>query len=185
MKTLIQKSRWVARRSLLSVALLGSTACDKIDDIITPKLPDATQEGKVTFGCLVDGKVWLPYTEHTLDRAIEAKYSANSFTLRAERETKDGGYIHLRVFNASEIKAGTYSLANGFAATYDLNTHFATTTPGQGSVTLTKVEPTTREVLGSTLHYTIVSGTFDFTGTDAAGKIVTIKDGRFDVLARP
>jgi hypothetical protein len=37
-------------------------------------------------------------------------------------------------------------------------------------VTLTKVEPTIREVMGSTLHYTIVSGTFDFTGTDAAGK---------------
>jgi hypothetical protein len=56
-KTLFPKSRRAVRLSLLSVALLGSTACDKIEDVITPKLPDATQEGKVTFGCLVAGKV--------------------------------------------------------------------------------------------------------------------------------
>jgi hypothetical protein len=39
------------------------------------KLPLATQEGKNTFGCLVDGKAWLPEGSGILDPGIQCSYN--------------------------------------------------------------------------------------------------------------
>ncbi len=44
--------------------LILLTGCESCDDIINPKtelekLPPATQQGKSTFGCLVNGKAWV------------------------------------------------------------------------------------------------------------------------------
>jgi hypothetical protein len=186
MKTLFQQGRRLAVLGLTGSCLAGIAACDKVEDIITPKLPEATQEGKNTFGCLVDDKVWLTYTEHTLDREIEASYSPGSpLSLRAENERDKNAYsyIHLYVGSGGTLQPGTYTVGNGFSATYDGSTHYATSATGPGTVTITKVEPVVNNSSGITSRYTIVSGTFGFTAVDAAGKTVTVQDGRFDVQA--
>lgn len=63
---------------LLLIALCGLfTACKKtVTPIPTPiveQLPPATQEGKNTFGCLINGNVWVPY-KTDFSRKLEVWY---------------------------------------------------------------------------------------------------------------
>ncbi|RTQ52465.1 hypothetical protein EJV47_05490 [Hymenobacter gummosus] len=181
---------------LLALALL-SGGCKDVADAIKPKLPDETQEGKGTFGCLVDDKLWLPYAEHTLDSEVEASYAGGVFSLRAEQEnaSKPVQYFYLRAAGppgGGALTPGTYAVGPGFVGWIEVQ---ETGRPqayrsrrGQGTLTITKVEPRTNTstVLGQqiTTRFTIVSGTFHFTATDSiSGKTVTVKDGRFDVQA--
>ncbi|MFD2569894.1 hypothetical protein ACFSUS_04565 [Spirosoma soli] len=47
-------------RPLISWLLIGSQLLGCRDDQVAPQLPPETQVGQKTFGCLVNGKVWLP-----------------------------------------------------------------------------------------------------------------------------
>ena len=56
------------KRFFYIVIFILLTGCEDCDDIINPKtelekLPPATQTGKNTFGCLVNGRAWLPTSE--------------------------------------------------------------------------------------------------------------------------
>jgi hypothetical protein len=48
---------------LASSLFLLATSCKKDDPLNTDKLPPATTSGKNTFGCKVNGEVWIPYIE--------------------------------------------------------------------------------------------------------------------------
>lgn len=192
-----QTARFAQTLTLLLALLASSTSCKKVTDSLKPKLPDATQEGKGTFGCLLDGEIWLTRVERTLDTPVEATYSSSatggSFLLRAEQENSSGeiNYLYLRINAATALQPGTYTLAQGFEGSYN---RFANGTTqdrlqsgpaNQGSITITKVEPkTTTGIGGATVRSTIVSGTFQFTASSATtGKTIDVKDGRFDVQA--
>ena len=191
MKKIFAKSRRPASL-LLALALLAGTGCKKVEDIVTPKLPEATQEGKGTFGCLVDGKLWLPYVQHTLDSKLEAEYSATGggiFHLRAEQEPegKPYQYIHLSVLNPAGVllTPGTYTVATGFRGSLEADHEYISSVAGPATLTITKVEPRTEKMhTGGEVRYTIVSGTFTFEATHAAaGHKTTLTEGRFDVKA--
>jgi hypothetical protein len=68
--------------SLNSCSLFGDTE---------PQLPPETQEGKNTFGCLINGKVWIPYfggTDIYNTQATKAGYSSyqnGTFSIRATK----------------------------------------------------------------------------------------------------
>jgi len=160
--------------------------CKAVDDVINPSLPAETQEGKNTFGCKVNDALWLPYTEHTIDRALEPEYDHGWFTLRAERETGNLPYINLQLADSTGLHTKHYSEAEGFggSVTFYENGQSDTyiTLPGdRADITLTKAEPPapngSREV--------IISGTFSFVATSTlSGKKVTVTEGRFDLKAR-
>ncbi|GAA3948002.1 hypothetical protein [Hymenobacter algoricola] len=192
MKTLFTTRRRFGPASIvLALALLTGSGCKKVEDIITPKLPEVTQEGKGTFGCMVDGKLWLPYVQHTLDSELEAEYSSTGggiFHLRAEQEPegKPYQYIHLSVLNQPGVllKPGTYTAATGFEGRLQAGNEYVTTASGPATLTITKVEPRTVKVPGGgESRSTIVSGTFSFEATHAGGHKATLTEGRFDVQA--
>jgi hypothetical protein len=63
------KTKWLAgplNKTTLTVAILFLTLrCQIVEHNVQPKselekLPLATREGKKTFGCLVNGKAWIP-----------------------------------------------------------------------------------------------------------------------------
>lgn len=169
----------------LSLLLFGSTACQKVEDVFTEKLPEATQKGEGTLGCLVDNKLWLPFVEQTLDSKIEVDYYplAYSFQVQAENEKPNAtSLITLYVKGTSPIKPGTYTLGNGFSASCTRDGQYQTPAAGSGFITITKVEPQVVTKLGITTRYDIIAGTFEFTAVNAAtGKTMTVTDGRFDV----
>ncbi|MCB2410217.1 hypothetical protein [Hymenobacter lucidus] len=175
----------------LALGLLAGSGCKKVEDIVKPKLPEATQEGQGTFGCLVDGSLWLPFVQHTLDSKLEASYSSTAggtFTLRAEQEPSTGTsqYIHLTVYNPAGValKPGTYAVASGFTGRLEAQQDFMTSAAGPATLTITKVEPRTEKTpTGGEVRYTIVSGTFDFEAAAPAGQKVRLTEGRFDVKA--
>jgi hypothetical protein len=174
---------------LAGAALLG-TGCKKVEDLVSPKLPDATQDGKNTFGCLLDDNLWLPYTDHVLDDKMEAKYSSTSFRLSAEQYDDGTDHTQFDLYvTGSSVQPGTYAVGQGFSAQFErlkkgggIDT-YTTTGSSTGSITITKVEARTSTFNNVTSHYTVVAGTFAFTAATPGGQTIVVKDGRFDAQA--
>jgi hypothetical protein len=168
-----------------SLLLASSTACQKVEDVFVEKLPEATQTGEGTFGCLVDNKLWLPFVEQTLDSKIEVDYYPLAYSVQVQAENEKPNVtslITLHVKGAGPIKPGTYTLSNGFSASCNRDGRYQTPATGPGFLTITKVEPRVVTKLGITTRYDIIAGTFEFTAVNAAtGKTMTVTDGRFDV----
>ncbi len=181
-------------RCCVAGILLSVTACKTVDDVVNPKMPEATQEGKRTFGCLIDGKLWLPYNP---DRSslLPADYeirtnsfpvNAPVFTVNVKNLRQDPvpvvNFLTLDVHSTTAIAPGVYTLSNGFTASASLGLDgYSTANAGSGTLTITKVEPYTRTVNGITSRQSIVSGTFDFTAKTSTGKTITVTSGRFDL----
>lgn len=202
MKTLAHCRCRIASLLLPGLLLVGSTACDKAEDMTKEKMPDATQEGKGTFGCLVDGKLWVPYNPNS-GSLLPADYTLKTYTFPvgasgltvdiqnhgANGDNAGIGRMSLSLRSASAIAPGVYTLSQGFSASANNNNSTTSsgglelydTVNGSGSVTITKVEPRTKTVNGITTRSTIVAGTFQFTARSPSGKTITVTDGRFDL----
>ena len=92
---------------LLSLLLMmGRCKQDPIDP-----LPPATQEGRSTIGCYIDGTKWLPYSNDIKKQGTVARYLAKEKTLFI------GG------FDDSESRGFDFGLANytGQVGTYTLD----------------------------------------------------------------
>lgn len=174
----------------LALALLAGSGCKKVEDLVTVKLPDATQDGKNTFGCLLNDKVWIPYTDHLLDDKMEAKYSSTGLRVTAEQYDDGTDHTQFDLFvTAANVQPGTYAVGQNFSAQFErlkkgggIDT-YTTTGASTGSITITKVEARTSTFNNVVSRYTVVAGTFSFTATTAGGQTITVKDGRFDAQA--
>ena len=153
------------------------------------ELPPATQTGANTFGAKVDGEFWVP----------KAFGPINANTILEVRILGGQDYhIHARNFASSPTETEFEFFLTGVTApgTYLLNTNvnypslsasfgyfikrkltplneWITSSSHTGSVTITKVDLTTR----------IIAGTFQFTAADIndPSKQITISEGRFDL----
>ncbi|TDE18364.1 DUF6252 family protein [Dyadobacter psychrotolerans] len=168
------------------VALLLIWGCDK-----GPELTPLTQEGKNTFSCKVNGKVWIPDGRGSIFVNIPPI---------------DGGFFRGDQYSISKIWISTYSSDNQevhlFLETIDVGpknldrkTHpygasfqpsnyglyrnsqqkeFITSNINTGTITLIKADTLTG----------IISGTFEFTAANSSGNVTKITDGRFDINSK-
>jgi hypothetical protein len=165
---------------LLSSALL-LTQCRKKE--VEPQLPPETTTGAMTFGCKIDGRVFVPRDEFS-KTGLFAQY-VNSGTGR-------GGGYYLNI-PATDWKAdpnqiiniGTDSLLVEEGKSYPIMTtkgavqafyfserKYAKLDQDPGELTITRFDRTQG----------IISGRFHFVGTDlSTGKQVQVTEGRFDV----
>ncbi|RAK63196.1 hypothetical protein [Hymenobacter edaphi] len=177
--------------------LLGATGCKK-DPLKT--LPKATQEGKNTMGCLVDGKAWTPQGSSgclTGCGAVEPIFArwrrlrtnglGGGFTLSFDRIKKDETQSYLSFFAPRLVQASTVALdqaadpfLNGSNPAYGRYIHYSslpypdyrTGPDASGTLILTRFDTVA----------CIAAGTFSFTGRHAAsGQTVQVTEGRFDV----
>ena len=151
-------------------------------------LPPATQTGANTFGCLVNGKAWVPkkgglFTDPLVEGAF---YRVDrQLNLWVQATNTDGSSIDLWVENP--LKTGGYSLQyttgiyptvyspRSYGLYYQSDGTYMTTTQHTGKVVITRTD-TIRGV---------ISGTFEFTGHSAkTGQTISITQGRFDVGPR-
>jgi hypothetical protein len=144
------------------------------------KLPKATQEGKNTFGCKIDGKVFLPSKSSGLfgSPPVEVyNIPSNGFTLLAKYygDGSDPFKKDMILYLEYLTSTGTYTLnAAPNQGTYELTgiAYYQTDAIHTGIVTITRCDLTSQ----------IYSGTFSFTAIDkSTGKVVKVTDGRFDV----
>lgn len=147
----------------------------------TPKkdlLPAQTTEGLNTFGCKINGKVWVANgirnDQGTAAKAIEAEFrklSADTFYLfiHTNADTRDRVQLSLPK-GVAGINLLEYRYDRPFAIYYDNN--FRLFSSNSGKVVITRLDTVNR----------IVSGTFEFEGEFGVTKEkVTITEGRFDI----
>ena len=167
---------------LLLTTTLFLSCCTK-DDKPTPpapisQLPEATQTGANTFGCLLDGVVFKPgITNNSYNcfyQLVDGEYyflvtatntknnSLSSIFVGTQKRTISQGQT-LNLFERTDGNAwGTYFLNND---------PFTTDTANTGELKITKLDFTNN----------IVSGTFWYNIKDNQNVIHQIRDGRFDM----
>jgi hypothetical protein len=166
--------------SLTSCHILGDDPKPKTE---LEKLPPATQEGKDTFGCLVNGKAWFT----TSSTYTTADYQLGSLGLGGiiHEPTQSIGFDLTETLNDPVLTIGTYDLSP--SATYDpfvtvfqsINCMYGGSSNRDdllsGELIITKFDK---------VNY-IISGTFEFTIEHAGCKILNVTNGRFDIRYTP
>ncbi|GAB4045110.1 Riean_0653 family protein [Spirosoma jeollabukense] len=182
---------------------LGRCSCNP-EPAPSDQLPAETQEGKNTFGCRVNGDVWLPRASVGLaipsgvDLSYDPGFDGGTMSLKATRWYRDAkdqlistrDYIDVAI--GQLVKPGQYSLntvdkagvGDYSTGTQDERDKTKQTTciynetgdTRVGSLTITKLDMAKR----------IMAGRFEFTITKkdsmpSCPKIIRITDGRFDM----
>ncbi len=166
--------------------LLALTACEGCkEDAPKPKtelekLPLATQEGKNTFGCLVNGKAWVAPTSTD---AI-AVYQLGFIQISGKRN-KPFQQISMSIYEKNNGELGTMSYPlNKFPDSFadasfqkdDLTScEYESKNSLSGTVSLSKIDRT---------NY-VVSGTFNFITISKGCDTLKITNGRFDIRYIP
>lgn len=174
---------------LLAVGLiLMATDCKKKDIDPCPDhndpdiLPPKTQCGANTFGCLVNGEVWVPefdkYQMYT--QRVHAEYGKEFFHIQGNKIIeKDTIYESVIIeFNKDITSTGIYPIGElwsdsttGRFLRINKGVNYKTKQKNSGELHITKFD---RENF-------IISGTFWFTAVNQFGDTVKVTDGRFDV----
>jgi hypothetical protein len=166
--------------------ILTAAQCEKDKN----ELPPETQEGKNTFGCLVNGEVFKPkgalsggpaltcYYQHLFPGdsgyvfSISAKDLSNSDKIRRVSVGVGG----LKVYEGLSVPLTSGTITgegrgeytdNPFEESYSTDP----TLRGKGVLSITKFDETAQ----------IASGTFWFTAGNPKGDTVRISEGRFDL----
>ncbi len=160
--------------------VIALEACGDNDDkpkTELEKLPAATQEGKGTFGCLVDGKAWVIKSFMN----APAFYQEDVLQITAQVATNEiDQYISIVILE-DELTTVQYPLAeygDGHATLDDLPTgcEYVTSVVYQGELIITHFDNTNF----------IISGTFEFEAySDDCDKVVKVTHGRFDLHYAP
>jgi hypothetical protein len=163
---------------LLVAALLancGETGCEsnQIPKTELEKLPPVTQTGENTFGCLVNGKAWVPESNTDATAYYQLK------TLQIGAATTSDGVSLVLLENNSILTKGVYTLVNNeYSDTFfykDIN---------NDPCYYEKVNVLDGELTITTLDFTkaILSGQFEFgVFIDATCDTLKITNGRFDL----
>ena len=170
--------------TILIPTLVFLTGCDKSDPkplTELEKLPPATQEGKYTFGCLVNGKAF--FTKSTLD--VVAIYQQGTLTLGGSiQNNRVSQSISMVLNEQSEIlTTGEYTLneppfLNAGYSKYDedgVGCYYLYEDTFTGTLIITKFDK---------VNY-IISGLFEFSTVTTNCDTLRITDGRFDIKYIP
>lgn len=171
---------------ILTFIILSASRCKK--DLINPvdELPPETQTGANTFGCLVDGKVFIPKGNPLAGPVKKAQYQLVNGRqgFGVSGSYSDGNISKLVGIIGDSVKVtiGTFGLtslsAGKFRGGYsygDLTIippiQYETNEINLGELTITKFDTINQ----------IVSGRFWFDAKNTNGQIVQIRSGRFDM----
>ena len=144
-----------------------------------PDLPPATQEGKGTIGCYINGKPWVPksYIAIGSPKYLEVvfdKFDNNYFGLTAIIDGSLNQSLKIEAYNTRlgmniAQKIGPYQFLNfdfGNCATFIIDS----TNTSNNYINITKLDTVKN----------IVSGTFGFRAINKCRDTVKITSGRFD-----
>jgi hypothetical protein len=148
------------------------------------KLPKATKEGKNTFGCKVDGKVFIPEDLNTypITPGLVTNYNESTGSLHiyaTEREDENNNDMKrmisidistLQMGNnvLNKVNTGMVEIASDLRPMQSYSTNYTMT----GTVNITRLD----------ISSNVVSGNFSFKAAlrSSGEKVITVTDGRFD-----
>lgn len=179
---------------LLFTIFASFVSCNKDDDPIPTselteieKLPTATQTGKNTIGCLVNGKAFLPSGSAPNSNNTYFGYYHDNLALkfsifRHENHTTMLGSETIALYNSNIIleEGNTYQLKASESNHSAIYRHVT-------DIVYSDDYETTNDHIGE-LHITkldkekfFMSGTFWFDAVNEQGKKIEIREGRFDM----
>ena len=159
---------------LLTFFILILACKDKDSPNPVDDLPPETQTGQQTFGCIVNGRAWVPSVPFPLNR-LTVDYYHGTIAIKA-RLKKDGRDQLIYLSRDSLVTNGNYFLYDGLykqAQLYDFNSNctFQTDSQNIGELEMTRVD---------TINM-IFSGRFHFKIGVAGCDTIRVTDGRFDL----
>jgi hypothetical protein len=179
---------------LFASILFFAASCKKDDPLNTDKLPPATTSGKNTFGCKVNGEVWIAHIEGggIFDDPIYAKHylavnhpilgDCDQLLVVGKRKYDEQADISQQVSVELRCpKLGENQLLFNKGAFLDFRIcnqgyRYALDTLSPCTVFITRLD---------SINF-IASGTFEFTAiNDDCKDTLRITEGRFDVNTRP
>lgn len=173
--------------SLISLFILTAPGCKKTNT--EEQLPPETHEGNFTFGCKVDGKIFIASGK---DGPLSNKYvsfdlinSDSSIFISARNTTQPNFSLTLKINYSGSL--GMYVIRTfPYYGTFSDYTNGSI--PGSSNTYTTSNNYNGKVVIkyfnGSYNPYnngTILSGTFEMDAVNANGKVVHITEGRFDI----
>ena len=147
-----------------------------------PDLPPATQEGKGTIGCYINGKPWVPkpFLCVACDNYLKVTYDAsqsNLFVLSSNNYIKDSVdqylriYVYKPVIGNNKIPYFPEGILNGSVGRdINKNTVYYLDTTQINIVKLNKIDTEKK----------IISGEFQFTAISTKKDTIKVTSGRFD-----
>ena len=147
------------------------SACNKIH--VEPSLPAETQIGAKTFGCKVNGKVWVPRVTFPINGLTGGWYEGYVYIYAKRVKNNTNQYLYIGRENVT--KPGTYLLNNSDTQQVnftDFNNHcdYYTDSLNTGRLTITRLD---------TING-IISGRFDFKVKQTGCPDIEVSEGRFD-----
>ena len=171
---------------ILLLAALSFSACEKEKTPPTEleKLPAATQEGKNTFGCLVDGKAWAPKWGGLLKPGITPYYNniLGNFSVKAYHyQSQDfSSAVTIGQEMIPIFDPGTYTMDVGLTS-YRV-TSDTCVDPILSNRRIYRNINGIFEITRLDVSTGIISGTFEFDAvSETCQDTVHISDGRFDI----
>ena len=168
--------------ALVLIVLLSILSCTKTEEI--DKLPPLTTEGKNTFGCLVNGKAWIPETDGGLfNEKLSVRYENGGLNLSA-RIRNDKENLHKSIIvTANFTNLGKYQIP---PPPFSGEIYFDLNNVPIGTTACTRYkclpENTEIEILYTDISQRIISGKFSYKNLkNDCGDILNITEGRFDV----
>ncbi len=155
------------------------------------ELPPATQEGLNTFGCKVDGSIWVPqgFGSFPANDILEAHFASGDLYINARNFSKSPTETEFEFFIKGVNAEGVYQLNTSVGypsvnASYvyyvqrkiNPENEWLTSAQYTGTVTITKID--------NVNHF--VSGTFEFHAINLynAPAPIHVTEGRFDVITQ-
>ena len=144
------------------------------------QLPPATQVGANTFGCLLDGEVFIPGGgTNSLDCVYQFVDGGYYFAVQGNKRNENNNLIgiSLGTINLQIVESNTYQLkeqqpGNARGRLYFSTLYNDTSTTYTGELTITKLDQINQ----------IVSGTFWFDVIHPfTNQVVKVREGRFDM----
>lgn len=168
------------------------------DDGTSSELPEITSEGAYTFGCLINGQVFLPRNGEwclncgsslpwrlTYNKDVEQYH----FGIWASNNINGDVRISINLNLDEPLEERVYELSESYVASIDkikpnatgciyrkisgeeINSCFETTIDVTGSIEISEINESER----------YIAGVFEFQAINGEGEIVNFTDGRFDL----
>ena len=169
---------------LILAILLSSSSCEKLNpepsEPEPPQLPAATTSGKQTFGCKINGEVFVPNGNFNYPGLPTAAYYTSTglfgFNSKNLKDFDNWIYIHIYIYN-DLYQEGYYFLDNSIA-------NFSLEIYGEqlSGYKIDTTKPRQIQITRFDLDNTIISGEFEFTCVNnALQDTIKVTEGRFDL----
>lgn len=172
---------------LITLALLFllfyAASCDSDDDNDT--LPRETQDGRNTFGCLVNGKVWEKGGDLSFPHPnLGAFVGENEFGITASR-FGNNIFQTISIDVAQPLKVDTYSFNNNecIASFSDRETdcYYQTYLHYIGKLEITKFDSVKKIISGRFNFKAFIYNADTINSAGTCDSSITITEGRFDI----